>query len=204
MEQRLPPPFKVLLIGGVSGVGKSKASATLARQLGVPWLQVDDLRLSLQYSGLIEREQHPDLFSFLDRSDWHTSPEIYRDKLIAVGQIMARTLRIVAESHIATDVPVIIEGDGIIPEFAATITSEYGEGVIHSVFIVEDDTDFLKVNLSRRERGTKTTDEIRMEVQATMLYSKWIEQQAQQYNLPIIRPLPWESLVDRVSRLWLG
>ena len=113
--------FHILLIGGVSGVGKSETAAALARQLGISWLQVDDLRLALQFSGLISREQHPELFFFLDQNDWRTSPEIYRDKLIEVGRIVTGALRIVIESHIATNVPIILEGDGILPEFAAAI-----------------------------------------------------------------------------------
>lgn len=198
-----PPtvPFKVLLIGGVSGVGKSEAAAALSRRFGIPWLQVDDLRLALQFSGLVSRVKHPALFSFLDRRDWQTTPEIYRDKLIAVGRAVTDALRIVVESHIATNVPIIIEGDGILPVFAATIAREYDEGTIRSVFVIEDDADFLLTSILRRGReldSTATPELRRTESQAKALYSRWLEEEARHYRLPTLRPLPWETLNERV------
>ncbi len=200
MEQRARQ-FTILLIGGVSGVGKSETAAALSRLFGIPWLQVDDLRLALQFSGLVSREKHPELFSFLDRSDWQTPPETYRDKLIAVGQAITGALRVVIESHVATNVPVIIEGDGILPEFAATIAREYDERIIQSVFIVEDDADFLFANMLQRGRGIDPNAVPalrRTEAHAKALFSRWLAHEAGQYRLTTIRPLPWETLPERV------
>jgi 2-phosphoglycerate kinase len=49
--------WKVLLIGGSSGVGKSSIARQLGRRFGTPWMQVDDLRLALQRSRVILPEQ---------------------------------------------------------------------------------------------------------------------------------------------------
>ncbi len=200
MEQSVGVPFKVLLIGGPSGVGKSTAGASLARQLGIPLLQVDDLRLALQFSGLVSREQHPELFFFLDRDDWRVSPEAYRDKLIAVARIISGALRIVVESHIATNVPILIEGDGIVPEFTAKIASEYGEGQVHSVFIVENDEGILLANMLERGRGIdpNAAAERQTETRGKSLFSDWIQREAEQYGLPTVTPLPWETLPGRL------
>lgn len=191
----------------MSGVGKSETAAALSRQLGIPWLQVDDLRLCLQFSGLVSREKHPELFFFLDPSDWHTTPETYRDKLIAVGRAITGALRIVVESHIATDVPIIIEGDGILPEFAATIAREHDEGAIRSVFIVEDDADFLLATMLQRGRGFDPdafAASWRTESRAKALFGRWLEGEARRYGLPTLRPLPWETLAERVKASSLG
>ena len=201
MEQTPTKAPHVLLIGGVSGVGKSATAAVLARQLGIAWLQVDDLRLALQFSGLISREQHPELFFFLDQNDWRTSPEIYRDKLIKVGRIMTGALQIVVESHIATNVPIILEGDGILPEFAAAIARKYDKGTVRSVFISTDDEGFLLANMLKRGRGIDpraTTEARTIEARAKALYSRWVEHEAQHYGLRTIQPLPWETLSERV------
>jgi predicted kinase len=40
--------WKVLLIGGSSGVGKSSIARHLGIRFGTPWMQIDDLRLALQ------------------------------------------------------------------------------------------------------------------------------------------------------------
>lgn len=42
------PSWCVLLIGGLSALGKTVASKRIGRSLGVPWTQVDDLRLAFQ------------------------------------------------------------------------------------------------------------------------------------------------------------
>jgi len=42
--------WRVLLIGGPSGVGKSVVARSIGLRLGIPWLQVDDLRLALERS----------------------------------------------------------------------------------------------------------------------------------------------------------
>ncbi len=64
-------PWTVLLIGGASGNGKTTLAEDLGRHFGVPWLQVDDLRLALQYGGLLTATTHPTLFAFLvDEAVW--------------------------------------------------------------------------------------------------------------------------------------
>ncbi len=200
MEHSVGVPFKVLLIGGPSGVGKSTAGASLARQLGIPWLQVDDLRLALQYSGLVPRKQHPELFFFLDRADWRVSPEAYRDKLLAVARIISGALRIVVESHIATNIPILIEGDGILPEFAAKVSEEFGEGDIRSVFVIEHDESVLLANMLERGRGIdpNASAERQTETRGKALFSDWIQREAERYGLPTVTPLPWETLPGRL------
>jgi 2-phosphoglycerate kinase len=194
-------PFKVLLIGGVSGVGKSATAVILSRRLGIPWLQVDDLRPALQCSGLVAREAHSDLFHFLDRSDWHITPEEYRDKLIAVGQIITGALRIVVESHLHHDAsPVIIEGDGILPAFAATVREAFGREAVRALFVVEHDATALLTDMLKRGRGIEqhTADEQQTEACGKALFSEWLEGEARRLALPTIRPVPWDTLTERV------
>ena len=38
--------WRVLLLGGASGIGKSTVAMRLGQRLGLPWLQVDDFRLA--------------------------------------------------------------------------------------------------------------------------------------------------------------
>ncbi len=40
--------WTVLLIGGPSGVGKSRVAQQIGLRFGVSWLEVDDLRLAFQ------------------------------------------------------------------------------------------------------------------------------------------------------------
>ena len=68
-QQGAQPPWQVLLLGGASGTGKTTAAEVIGRRVGASWLQVDDLRLTLQFGGLLAPEHHPDLCYFLQLAD---------------------------------------------------------------------------------------------------------------------------------------
>jgi len=196
------PSWNVLLIGGPSGVGKSTVAASLARQLGIFWIQVDDLRLALQFSGLVARERHPELFSFLQPEDWQGTPEEYRDRLIAVGRVIVGALRIVVESHIHHDADaIVIEGDGILPGFAASVAEAFGSEVVRAVFIVAHDAEVLLANMLRRGRGIEQIgpEERQTEARGKALFSRWIEQEAAARDMPVLAPTPWASLTERIA-----
>jgi hypothetical protein len=44
------PDWSVLLVVGASGTGKTTVAKAISREPGIAWAQVDDLRLTLQYS----------------------------------------------------------------------------------------------------------------------------------------------------------
>ena len=46
------PTWRVLLIGGNSGSGKTSVARQLGLHFGVPWAQVDDFRLVMQRSTI--------------------------------------------------------------------------------------------------------------------------------------------------------
>jgi 2-phosphoglycerate kinase len=66
--------WRVLLVRGASGVGKTLATQSLAQQLGISHLYVDDIRMAIQYVS--RPEQQPALFYFLDAPNIHTGPDM--------------------------------------------------------------------------------------------------------------------------------
>jgi hypothetical protein len=109
-------PFRVLLLGGQSGSGKSTVARHMERHLDMSWLQVDDLRLALQRSQVTLPRHTDDLYYFLETKDvWRQSPELLRDRLIAVGELMFPAIEVVVEHHIDQNLPAVVEGDGILP-----------------------------------------------------------------------------------------
>lgn len=148
--QRERPTWRVLLVGGASGSGKSTASEVIGRRVGAAWLQVDDLRLTLQYGDLLTPEQHPDLFYFLHLDDVRQVPaETLRDHLITIAGLMESAISTVIGHHVATNKPIVLEGDGITPALAA---KEQGDSV-RAVFLVEPDEEALYRNMLARGRG---------------------------------------------------
>lgn len=76
---------------------------------------------------------------------------------------------------------------------------EYDEGAIRSVFIVEDDADFLFATMLKRGRGMDPgamPESPGAETHAKALYSRWLEREARQHGLPTLRPVPWETLAE--------
>jgi len=194
--------WTVLLVGGPSGSGKTMVAERLGIQSQVPWLQVDDLRLTLQFSHVTLPEGTDALYFLEQPQAWSLSPEQLRDGLIAVGEVLFRALEVVIGHHVTTDKPLVIEGDGILPSLVArpTVRAFVAGGHVRAVFLVEPDEDAILDNMRARGRGfeARTTDEQRTEARAKWLYGQWLAEEAQHYGLPVLEPRPWDTLAERV------
>src|SRR5262245_9056051 len=115
-EQNRSYAWKVLLIGGSSGVGKTVVARELAKHLSQSLLLLDDIRLALQEAT--NNETNPDLHIFLNyqNEQWRNSELIFTD-WITVGKALTKPLSAIVNHHIIVpDVgAIIIEGDGILP-----------------------------------------------------------------------------------------
>ncbi|HEV2072452.1 MAG TPA: hypothetical protein VGR29_02310 [Thermomicrobiales bacterium] len=111
--------WMVLVLFGASGTGKSAAAAEIGCRYGVSWVQVDDLRLTLQYSRVTLPERTDELY-FLEGSSgvWTRTPAELRQAFINVAELMAPALRTVIHSHVVTGAPMVIGGDGVSPALA--------------------------------------------------------------------------------------
>lgn len=146
--------WTVLLIGGSSGVGKTRLAQQLGQRLCVPWLQVDDLRLSLQRSlACLQPEHSLAALDFFDSGKhptvWQLPPEQICQGLIAVGQAMLPALEVVVENHIDTGTPIIIEGDGILPALFSRPFVQSRKAEIRAAFLVEPEEKVIFTNIVR-------------------------------------------------------
>jgi 2-phosphoglycerate kinase len=194
--------WRVLLIGGPSGAGKSTAAARLGRRLGLPWLQVDDLRLALQWSGAVLPAGTGALAFFESPAVWRQPPARLRDALIAVGQVMSPAIEKVVDNHVHIKAPIIIEGDGILPGIVerAVVREHAAEGLVRAVFVVEEDEAALLANMRARGRGIDERDDesLRVEARAKWLYGQWLVAEARRRRLPVVAARPWGSLTRRL------
>lgn len=194
------PPWTVLLIGGSSGTGKTTLARTIGRAAGAAWIEVDDVRLALQ--RLTTPSQQPELHAFLSGDVWRHPPEELRDQFIAMGEVVSNALEIVVANHVATDAPLVLEGDGIVPAMAAKRTFAGLEVVdrVRAVFLVEPDEAVILRTMLDRGRGIDrlTEPEQRTQVHASWLYGQWLRTQAERHGLPVVEARPWATLADRV------
>lgn len=206
MPDALERSWEVLLIGGVSGGGKTTAARELSRSLAIPWLGVDDLRLAFQWSrvSLPEPEQTEALYFFLDTPDvWALPPERLRDGLIAVGELMAPAIDIVVGNHLHNAGPLILEGDGILPAIVEWPEMRAGleAGRVRVLFIDEPDAERLLANYRQRKRGPwdRPDAELRTEARAKALFNAWIVHEAGERGLPTVPSRPFDALVERIA-----
>ena len=177
--------WRVLLIGGNSGAGKTYLARALVRQLNIPSLMVDDVRIALQQ--VTTSKQHPDLHVFLSYQpeDWKQPGSIVKD-WVRVGNAMVKPLREIIAHHVVVDGSgrIIIEGDGILPSLARQRTfSEIPkfESVdirqkVRAVFLIEDDASEILNNLHRCGRGISSASREVQEAfaRASWLFGQWL------------------------------
>lgn len=187
--------WKVLLIGGASGTGKTRLSYPLARRFGVPIVEVDDIVEALQ--AMTTPEQQPALHHWATHPEAATLPPegILRIHL-AVAESLAPALAAVVANHLETDTPVIIEGDYLLPDFAArgSFRGIPANGQVASLFLHEPDEAQLVANYSGREPAER---EQQTRARVSALYSDWLAAEAARCGVPVIRPRPWSSLERR-------
>ncbi len=198
----MTPQWTVLLIGGASGTGKSTLAARLSRSTRVPWIHADDFRMA------IERAVKPPLVSpreplmsfFHDDRNWlrHTPAELTRAHR-RISAITCKGLAIVVSHHLAMDEPLIIEGDDILPSFAARM-SEGGGGRVRAVTLVEHDDAQVRRNMLSRDRGiTRRPAAMREQMIALALADgRRIERDARRHGVAVLPARPFGTLPRRV------
>ena len=169
---------------------------------------VDDLRLAFQRSQVTLPAATDDLYYFADihepkkRHVWQESPERLRDALIAVGELMAPAIEAVVLNHLDQRLPIVIEGDGILPSLLdrPLMRQRRRDGTLFMLVIVESDESVLFNNLLARGRGIDemTRADLITESRAKHLFSQWITVQAVQHDVPVVTLRPWDTRHRRV------
>ena len=195
------PPWKVLLIGGHSGAGKTVVARCLARRFGVGLAEVDDFRLVME--RMTTPEQQPALHALLDMvSRPDATPEAVRNTLIKVARAVSVALEIVVANHVATDARTILEGDSILPDFAAqrVFANPDVKDLVRAVFLVEEDEGQLYHNATEQRRGFELLSAAHQRrcVRRSWLHGQWLRQEALRCDVLIVAPRPWETLRERI------
>ena len=188
--------FLVLLLGGNGGVGKTTLAPKLAVRLGMAWGSVDDYRLVIE--RVTTPSTHPALHHFfqtLGSGESREAAVAYR----AVGQIVSEALEIVIANHVATAVPIVLEGDTLVPGVAAQhrFAGLAAGRQARAVFLVEPDAKVIAQQLWARGRGALDDAQLAWHAQFSAHYGQWLQQEAQAHGLPVVARRPYDTLVER-------
>jgi 2-phosphoglycerate kinase len=186
----------VLLIGGPSGAGKTRLSYPLARRFGVPIVEVDDIVEALQV--MTTPEQQPALHYWATHAEAaRLPPEGILRLHLGVAEALVPALAAIVANHLETDTPVIVEGDYLLPGFAAS--DHFGgapaNGQVASLFLHEPEEAQLVANFSGREPD-EGAQKGRARVSA--LFGEWIAAEAARYGVSVVPARPWSTLQRRV------
>ena len=183
------PIWKVLLIGGASGSGKTSVSYDVARYFGVGITLVDDFQAILE--KMTTPEQQPVLHF------WNTHPnpaalaaEEIVEQGIEVGQVMTPALQAVIDNHIEECQPVVLEGDFIHPALAAQYSSQ-----VRAVFIYEPDESQILANYLHREPEEGPQP---FRARVSWLKGEWLKREAEHFGLTVLLSRPWDTLLSRL------
>jgi 2-phosphoglycerate kinase len=202
MKKKPSLKWKVLLIGGNSGTGKTTVSRQLAQRFGVGLAEVDDFRLVIERMSTVnEQPAIHNLISIAANLDQTTAS--LSAALIEVAKTMSEALEIVIANHVNTNTPLILEGDGLTPRlasrgnYAGLDTQDY----VRAVFLIEQDENQLLQNALARKRGFDGLSEKAQKerVHQDWLYGQWLQTEAHKYGVPIMAPCPWQTLAARIT-----
>lgn len=180
--------WHVLLVGGPSATGKSTACAELMRRYGVGAGEIDDLVAAVQ--AMTTPEQQPILHYWSTQAEsreW-TAEELVEVTIASAGAIEP-AVEAVVECHLDNGPPIVMEGDYLLPAFAARIRSAR----VKVVFVYEPDEAQLVANYLSREAEPQ---HLRAEV--GRLFGERLAAQALELGVPVVAARPWDTLPDRI------
>ena len=188
--------WDVLIIGGASGSGKTSISYRIAHYFGIGITEADDIHCALMK---ITTPKDQPLLHY-----WDTHPEVYEwsgerifEHLLTVSQVMAPAYEAVIANHLEGNVPLVLEGDYLLPALAAqTAFGDYpNNGRVRGLFVHEEEEEQFVRNYLLRE-----PEDGRQEGRAhvSWLHSQWLVKEASRVGGIILPARPWESSFERI------
>jgi 2-phosphoglycerate kinase len=187
------PPWNVYLIGGASGVGKTRVSYRVARHLGIGITEIDDFQNVLERMTTPEQYPAVHLFNVDPDAFFQMDDQQKLDHAIAYGSVMARALEPVIANRLQGGPSVVLEGDFLLPALAAQPTFDDipANGHVRAVFIYEEDPNQIARNYLAREGDQGERAYI------SWRYSEWLRQEAARLGIPTVAARPWKTGLER-------
>ena len=182
--------WTVLLVGGSSGIGKSRLTRELAKEYKAKIIEADDICCAVKSMTTVD--SYPAIHYWYGDVDWrHISVLENVAWLSKVSEELSPGLKAVVDNHIGGESPVIIEGDFISAEFAASFKSPN----VKAIYVYEPDEAQIVNNYLKREGGAP--QHFRASISAE--YGKKLKFDCDKYGMTLVESRPWNTLISRVT-----
>lgn len=188
-------PWQVLIVGGASGSGKTSISYRLAYHFGVGITEADDIYRALM--RMTTPEQQPFLHFWESHPEAHELPaEEILQVHIANCRVLAPAFEAVIANHLETEVPLVLEGDYLMPLLVAQTEFEEipNQGRVWGLFVHEEDEAQFVHNFLQREPLDGPQEK---RARVSWLFSRWLHQQALKVGCPVMLSRPWADGFER-------
>ncbi|MFJ2130267.1 hypothetical protein ACIO8F_33075 [Streptomyces sp. NPDC087228] len=190
--------WDILLLGGASGVGKSRVALQLAADAQGFVVEFDDVVSAVE--AMTTAEHHPAVHHFDDIPDTaQLAVEQVLNLQIATARALEPAVLGVVRNRLTVDVPAVIEGDYLTPAAAVAAINEGSASGrrVRAVFLHEEDPERITANYASREPGSGVQ---RHRARVSVAYSRWLGDQARPHALPVVACRPWDTLAARIGR----
>lgn len=187
--------WQILLIGGASGVGKTRLSYLLARHYEVNLTEIDDFQVVLE--TLTTPEQQPLLHFW--RTHWDEfvafSDKERLDYFIRVcREVFQPALGAVIGNRLESGLSAILEGDFLLPELIThtRFDDQANEGRVRALFITESEEAQIAANYLARD-----SQEQPFRAHAEWVKNQWLASECERLGIPTLSAKPWETVLER-------
>lgn len=184
------PSWTVTLVCGASGVGKSSVAVPLAVRYATPLAEADDIVTAL--TAMTTSQQQPVLHywdTHPEAMSWE--PEKISELHVAVAETVRPAFEAVIADHVEAGVPVVFEGDYLLPELGVG----FGAAVRA---VVLDETDQRRIASNYRIREPDGGD-YHGRARVSVLIGAQLVGRAARIGIPVVAARPWADTLDRVD-----
>lgn len=207
----------IYLIGGPPKCGKTTLAKKLSQCFHIPWISADTLQNIVW--AYTPSEKHSSLFPHSNlRKSKNSNDDFYStysaqqivEHYIAQGKTSYDAISMIAETYVADEDSIIVEGYQVTPEIVDRIDRKFGSENIQAFFLIKKNQEQFVRDIHKSTTPNdwilrKTNDESTFTRIADMIaeYSVYFEQEAKKYGFDVFTmDEDFENTLESIEKIF--